>query len=208
MTDDAHAIRTPAELRALHAEPSDVVKRKCADRLDANCRRFIALAPFLALATANAAGRADVSPRGDAPGFVRVLDARTLLVPDRAGNNLHDSNSNILENPEIGLLFLIPGIDETLRVNGTATLTRDPALLAPFAVEGKTPKLAVRVDVREVFLHCARAFRRARLWDPAARVERGALPPIGAMIKEMADMTALDAAAFGARYDNAMKTLY
>jgi uncharacterized protein len=208
MDHAADTIRTEAELRALHAEPSDVVKRKCADRLDANCRRFIALAPFLALGTASAAGRADVSPRGDAPGFVRVLDDRTLLIPDRAGNNLHDSNRNILANPEVGLLFMIPGIDETLRVNGTATLTRDPALLAGLAAEGKAPKLALRVAVREVFLHCARAFRRARLWDPAARVERAALPPIGTMIKAMASIDGLDAAAFEQRYDTAMKTLY
>jgi hypothetical protein len=208
MENDGHTIRSEAELRALHAEPSDVVKRKCADRLDAHCRRFIALSPFLALGTASAAGRADVSPRGDAPGFVRVLDDRTLLIPDRAGNNLHDSNANILANAEVGLLFLIPGIDETLRVNGTATLTRDPALLAPLAAEGKAPKLAMRVAVREVFLHCARAFRRARLWDPAARVERTALPPIGTMIKAMAAMDALDPAAFEQRYDTAMKTLY
>jgi hypothetical protein len=195
-----------AELRALHAPPSDLVQRKCIDRLDRHCRDFIALSPFLVLGTADAAGRADVSPRGDPPGFVRVLDDQTLLIPDRPGNNLLDSLSNIVANPEVGLLFLIPGFDETLRVNGTAALVRDPALLASLAIEGKPPKLAIRVAIREVYLHCARSFRRARLWDPAARVPRETLPSLARMVTDMARLD-YDAAT-DRRVEDSMKKLY
>jgi hypothetical protein len=199
-------VSSEAELRAMHAPPSDLVRRKCIDRLDRNARQFIALSPFLLLGTAGADGRADVSPRGDPPGFVTVLDEKTLLIPERPGNNLLDSLSNIVANPEVGLLFLIPGFDETLRVNGRAELVRDPALLAPLAVAGKPPKLAIRVAVREVYLHCARSFRRARLWDPAARVPRERLPSLATMVM---DMTCVNYdAAMDRRVDEAMDKLY
>ena len=190
----------------MHAPPSDLVRRKCIDRLDRNARQFIALSPFLLLGTAGADGRADVSPRGDPPGFVTVLDEKTLLIPERPGNNLLDSLSNIVANPEVGLLFLIPGFDETLRVNGRAELVRDPALLAPLAVAGKQPKLAIRVAVREVYLHCARSFRRARLWDPAARVPRERLPSLATMVMDM--MCVNHDAAMDRRVDEAMDKLY
>jgi len=193
-------------LRALHAPPSDLVRRKCVDRLDRHCRDFIALSPFLVLGTANAAGQADVSPRGDPPGFVKVLDDKTLLIPDRPGNNLLDSLSNIVANPEVGLLFIIPGFEETLRVNGRAAVVRDPALLAPLAVEGKAVKVAIRVAVREVYLHCAKSFRRARLWDPAARVPRQTLPTLAKMVMDMAAMN-YDPAIEG-RVEDSMKKLY
>jgi hypothetical protein len=199
-------IRSLEALRALHDAPSDIVRRKTIDRLDAHCRSFIARSPFLLLGTARRDGRADVSPRGDPPGFVKVLDDTTLLIPDRPGNNLLDSLANIVENPEVGLLFLVPGFDETLRVNGAAEISIDPQDLARLEVEGKRPKLALRVAVREAFLHCAKSFRRARLWDPAARVERGALPSLGRMVMEMARMNyepALDA-----RVEKAMEKLY
>lgn len=204
--NDAACIGSEQELRALHAPPSDLVKRKCVDRLDRHCRDFIALSPFLVLGTANAEGKADVSPRGDPPGFVKVLDDRTLLIPDRPGNNLLDSLSNIVANPEVGLLFVIPGFDDTLRVNGRAEVVRDPALLAPLAVEGKPPKVAIRVAVREVYLHCAKSFRRARLWDPAARVPRDTLPSLGKMVMDMTAMN-YDAAIDG-RVEESMKKLY
>jgi hypothetical protein len=194
------------ELRALHAPPSAIAQGKCVDRLDKHCRDFIALSPFLVLGTADADGHADVSPRGDPPGFVKVLDDTTLLIPDRPGNNLLDSLSNIVANPEVGLLFVIPGFDETLRVNGTAEVVRDPALLAPLVVEGKPVKVAIRVAVREVYLHCAKSFRRARLWDPAARVPRNTLPSLAKMVTDMAAMKyepALDA-----RVEESMKKLY
>jgi len=203
-------ISSEDELRALHTPPSDLVKKKCVDKLDKHCRAFIALSPFLILGTADADGHADVSPRGDPPGFVKVLDDKTLLIPDRPGNNLLDSLSNIVANPEVGLLFLIPGFDETLRVNGSATVVRDPALLAPLAVEGKPVKVAIRVAVREIYLHCARSFRRARLWDPAARVPRDRLPTLATMVMEMASMNLDDATsrAIDERVEESMKKLY
>jgi PPOX class probable FMN-dependent enzyme len=202
----ATCIGSEQELRALHAPPSAIVRRKCVDRLDKHCRDFIALSPFLVLGTANAKGEADVSPRGDPPGFVKVLDDKTLLIPDRPGNNLLDSLSNILANPEVGLLFLIPGFDETLRVNGRAEAVRDPALLAPLAVEGKPPKVAILVHVREAYLHCAKSFRRARLWDPAARVPRETLPTLGKMVMDMAALN-YDA-AIDSGVEDSMKKLY
>jgi PPOX class probable FMN-dependent enzyme len=202
----ADCIGSEQELRALHAPTSDLVKKKCVDRLDRHCRDFIALSPFVVLGTANAEGKADVSPRGDPPGFVKVLDDRTLMIPDRPGNNLLDSLSNIVANPEVGLLFVIPGFDETLRVNGRAEVVRDAALLAPLAVEGKTPKVAIRVSVREVYLHCAKSFRRARLWDPAARVPRSTLPSLGKMVMDMTAMN-YDPAIDG-RVEESMKKLY
>lgn len=204
------AIASETELRALHAAPSDLVQRKCVNRLDKHCRDFIALSPFLVLGSAGADGRADVSPRGDPPGFVKVLDDRTLLIPDRPGNNLLDSLSNLVANPEVGLLFLIPGFDETLRINGTAEIVRDPALLAPLAVDGKAPKVAIRVGVREAYLHCARSFRRARLWDPHARVPRKTLPSLATMVMGMAAMRVDDAtaSAIDRRVEDAMDKLY
>jgi len=205
-------VTTPAcidseqELRALHTAPSELVKRKCIDRLDRHCRDFIALSPFLVLGTADAKGQADVSPRGDPPGFVKVLDDKTLLIPERPGNNLLDSLSNIVANPEVGLLFLIPGFDETLRVNGTALLVQEPAALAALAVDGKAPKVAIRVTVREVYLHCARSFRRAKLWDPAARVPRETLPSLARMVMDMAAMNYDE--AIDRRVEDSMGKLY
>ena len=205
-SDGETCIASEQALRALHAPPSELVKKKCVDRLDTHCRDFIALSPFLVLGTANAAGQADVSPRGDPPGFVKVLDDKTLLIPDRPGNNLLDSLSNIVANPEVGLLFVIPGFDETLRVNGRAEVVRDPALLAPLAIDGKPVKVGIRVSVREVYLHCAKSFRRARLWDPAARVPRQTLPTLAKMVMDMAAMN-YDPAIDG-RVEDSMKKLY
>ena len=155
-----------AELRALVGEPAELARKKQIDRLDAHCREFIAHAPFLLLGTADAAGHCDVSPKGDAPGFVRVLDDHHLVIPDRPGNKRLDGMRNILENPHVGLIFLVPGRGETLRVNGRATLVRDPELQARMEVLGKRPLHAIGVDVEEVFLHCAKAFKRAGLWEP------------------------------------------
>ncbi len=177
-------IRDPETLRAHLGEPSDLVRRKKLRRLDPHCRRFIALSPFLVLSTADAESACDASPRGDAPGFVSVLDDGRLLIPERRGNKLADSLLNILENPRVGLLFLIPGVDETLRVNGRAGLTREAALLAPLAVNGKAPELGILVEVEEAYLHCGKALIRAQLWDPASRIERDRLPSLGQMIAD------------------------
>jgi uncharacterized protein len=155
------------DLRALLGTPSDIALRKQISRLDVHCRAVIAHAPFVVLATAGADGRCDVSPKGDPAGFVRVLDDTHLVIPDRPGNKRLDGMRNILANPHVGLLFLVPARGETLRVNGRACITRDADLLATMAVDGKVPSLAIGVEVEEVFLHCAKAFKRSGLWEPS-----------------------------------------
>jgi PPOX class probable FMN-dependent enzyme len=180
-------ITTEAGLRERFAAPSRLATLKQLDRLDHNCRRFIELSPFLCMATARQGGLADNSPRGDAPGFVQVLDERTLLIPDRPGNNRLDSMANIIHNPNVGLLFFIPGVTETLRVNGRARLVTRPELLAPSAVRERAPQVAILVEVAETFLHCSKALIRSRLWQADARVERKALPSLGRMIADAAD---------------------
>lgn len=177
-------ISEAAVLRGAYGEPSERAARKVLPTLDRHCRNFIALSPFFCLGTSRADGGADVSPRGDAPGFVRVVDDRTLLIPDRPGNNRLDSMSNIIANPNVGLIFFVPGIEETLRVNGMARVIRDPAALAGFAVNGKVPKAAILVEVREAFLHCAKALKRSRLWQDDYRVARDAFPTLGQIIKD------------------------
>jgi PPOX class probable FMN-dependent enzyme len=187
MPDDASSdfsIRSEAALRALFGRAEGLAVRKSLTRLDRHCREFIARSPFLCIGTTGANGRADVSPRGDPAGFVQVIDDRTIAIPDRPGNNRLDTMSNIVANPNVGLIFLIPGFDDTLRINGKATITRDPDLLARAAVNGKMPKVMIRVAVEEAFLHCAKAFRRSKLWDPASRVDRAAMPSLARMILE------------------------
>jgi uncharacterized protein len=154
------------ELAALYGAPVEAVTNKIIDRLDSHCRDFIARAPFVLVATADADGNCDVSPKGGGPGFVQVLDEQRLAIPDAPGNKLVYSLRNIVHTGRVGLLFLIPGLDETLRVNGRACVSRDPALLERCAGEGKPPRLAVGVEVEEAFLHCAKAFKRSALWRP------------------------------------------
>ena len=151
--------------------------------LDAHCQRFIALSPLCVLATGGGAGALmDASPRGGAPGFVHVHDAQTLWIPDAGGNNRLDSLSNLLHDPRIGLLFMVPGVNETLRINGTARLRDEPAWTGHFAGAHFTPKLVIEVQVREAYLHCAKALMRSRLWQAEAQVERSALPSMNQMI--------------------------
>lgn len=172
-------IDTEAALRELLGEPSPLVCAKVRDRLDPLTRQFIERAPFVCLATADAAGNCDVSPRGGAPGFVQILDEQTLLVPDRPGNRLADSLRNILGNPHVGMLFVIPGVTDTFRVNGRATITNDAALLAPCTAEGKPPLLGLIIDIEAAYTQCAKAFLRSQLWDPARFVDRASLPSAG-----------------------------
>lgn len=172
-------IREESELRDLLGEPTDIVRAKVADRLNDLTRQFVDRAPFVLLATSSPGGTCDVSPRGDPAGFVRVLDERTLLLPERPGNRLADSLRNILQNPHVGLLFVVPGVGDTLRVNGRAEIVADEELLAQCAVEGKAPKLGLLVEVEEVFTHCSKAFLRAQLWDPTRYVDRSELPSSG-----------------------------
>jgi hypothetical protein len=178
------AISSESDLRALHSPPKERTLRKQLDRLDRHCRRFIELAPFVVMATADADGHMDATPRGGEPGFVKVADERTLLLPDRPGNNRLDSLSNLTEHPEIGLLFMIPGVDETLRVNGTVELRTDADLVEPFRVGRRAPAVVLRITVREAYLHCAKALMRSHLWDAKAQIERSELPTLGEMIRD------------------------
>ena len=175
----AGTIRDEAQLRAVLGMPTDLVRAKVRDTLDPLTRQFVERSPFLLLATSAEDGSCDVSPRGDPPGFVRILDERTLLVPERPGNRLADSLRNVLSNDGVGLLFVIPGVGDTLRVNGRATLVTDEELLAPSAVEGKVPRVGFLIEVDEVFTHCSKAFLRSALWDPSRYVERSELPSSG-----------------------------
>ncbi len=179
------AIAGEDALRSLLGEPSALVQAKVGDRLNDLTRRFVERSPFLCLATSAADGSCDVSPRGDPAGFVRVLDKRTLLLPDRPGNRLADSHRNILENRHVALLFVIPGVSDTFRVNGTATIVTDPVLLEPCAVEGKVPKLGLLIEIEEAFTHCSKAFLRAQLWDPAGYVSRDELPSSGEIMRSV-----------------------
>jgi len=163
----------------LGGEPSELVQAKVTDRLNDLTRRFVDLSPFMLLATSAADGTCDVSPRGDPAGFVHVLDERTLLVPERPGNRLADSLRNVLENPNVGLLFLIPGVGETLRINGRAAIVDELELLEPLAVTGKAPKLALRVEIEQVFTHCPKAFIRSELWNPETFRDASDLPTPG-----------------------------
>ena len=180
-----------AALRGVIGEPHELARKKQIDHLDAHCREFIAHAPFLLLGTTDAAGHCDVSPKGDAPGFVHVLDDHHLVIPDRPGNKRLDGMRNILENPHVGLIFLVPGRGETLRVNGRAAIVRDAELLARMEVIGKRPLLAIGVEVEEVFLHCAKAFKRSGLWEPERWPDLGALPSSARMFVDhmKADMS-------------------
>lgn len=175
-------ISSEAELRALLGQPSELVIRKQLAALDAHCRAFIALAPYVLLGTSGAGGSCDVSPRGDAPGFVLALDEHHLVIPERPGNRRADTLRNILETGGIGLLFMIPGVEELLRVNGRACLVRDAPLLERLAVQGKRPLLAIGVEVEEAFLHCAKSIKRSQLWSPATWPERDRLPSMAQMI--------------------------
>ncbi len=176
-------IETVEALRALYKAPSERALKKQLGHLDRHCRRFIELSPFLVLASGN--GRSlDASPRGGAPGFVRVVDDSTLWIPDSPGNNRLDSLSNILETGRVGLLFMVPGVDETLRVNGDARLFADPERTAVFATEKRTPRSVIEVRVREAYLHCAKALMRSGLWTGEYRQERSVLPSMGEMLKD------------------------
>jgi PPOX class probable FMN-dependent enzyme len=167
-----------ADLRSLFPATHTLAIEKCRSSLDRHARDFVARSPFLCIGTQSPDGSADVSPRGDPCGFVKVLDDRTLLIPDRPGNNRLDTLTNIIRNPVVGLLFMVPGFDDTMRVNGTARITRDPELLEMLAVNDRVPTVAIVVRVAEVFLHCAKAFRRSGLWDPSRHQDRKTMPSL------------------------------
>ncbi|MEX2481002.1 MAG: pyridoxamine 5'-phosphate oxidase family protein [Gammaproteobacteria bacterium] len=180
----AQVFTSAEELYAFLGKPMDLAVAKAIDHLDKYCRAFIARAPFLCIGTAATTGQGDVSPRGDQPGFVQVLDDNTLFIPDRPGNNRLDTMTNIIANPQVGVLFLVPGFEDCLRVNGRARVVRDPQLLEAATVKGKTPAIGILVEVDEAYLHCAKAIRRSRLWDEASQHDRSELPSLGKMILE------------------------
>jgi len=175
-------VTSEKELRDLMGTPSERAIKKESPFIDAPSREFIAHAPFLLLATSDATGRCDVSPKGDAPGFVRVLDERHLAIPDRPGNKRLDGLRNLLDNPHVGMIFLIPGREETLRVNGRAAIVRDDDVLESLSVKGKRPQVAIAVEVEECFLHCPKAFRRSQLWAPEAWPDRSVLPSMACVL--------------------------
>jgi uncharacterized protein len=170
------------ELRDLYGQPSERAVRKQLDHLDGHCRHFIERSPFLVISSTGPHG-ADVSPRGDPPGFARVLDPKRLLIPDRAGNNRIDTLENLLADPRVGLLFFLPGVEETLRINGRAQIVVGDAL-EEMALNGKTPKTGLLVEVEEAFLQCAKALIRSKLWDPATRIERRTFPSFGQILAD------------------------
>ncbi|HTV87587.1 MAG TPA: pyridoxamine 5'-phosphate oxidase family protein [Stellaceae bacterium] len=177
-------IENIAEIRELYGEPMERAVKKQLPRLEKHSRMFIARSPFLVIASADAVGRLDASPKGDAPGFVRVIDDETLLIPDRLGNNRVDTISNLLGAPGVGIIFFVPGLRETLRVNGTARITTDPTLLEPCAVGGKMPRSGILVAVEEVYFHCGKALIRSDLWNPAKMLKHSDFPSLGRIITD------------------------
>ncbi len=182
------------QLRRIYGDPMEIALQKELPVLDKHCRRFIELAPFAVISSANEKGEGDVSPRGDGPGFVKVRDDKTILMPDRPGNRRLDTLTNILVNPQVGLLFMVPGMNETLRINGTAEIHDDADLLALFADTGKLPISVIKITVREAYLHCAKSLMRSRLWRADAQIDRKSFPTLGAIIKDQLSMESGDEA--------------
>ena len=181
-------IQTIEQLRGLYAPAKERAVKKQLSALDVHCQRFIELSPFVVISSVGLDQMLDASPRGGAPGFVKSVNAHTLLIPDSPGNNRLDTLENIIHTGKVGLLFLIPGMDETLRVNGTACLSDDAADLSLCTTEVRTPKLVIKVSVAQAYLHCAKAFMRSKLWDTQSHIERSLMPSMGEMINEQAKM--------------------
>jgi PPOX class probable FMN-dependent enzyme len=180
-------IRDEDSLRAAIGSPTELVLGKIADRLNELTRQFVERSPFVCVATARPDGGLDVSPRGDPTGFVRILDERTLLLPERPGNRIADTLTNLLADPRIALLFLIPGVGDTFRVNGRATIVDDTELLAPSAVDGKAPRLGILVAIEEAYTQCSKALIRSDLWNPERHVDRSELPSSGEILRSLRD---------------------
>ena len=177
-------VNNHSELRDLYKPPAPRAVQKVLDHLDVHCRNFIALSPLCVLSSAGANGQADASPRGDPPGFVQVLDEKTLLLPDRPGNNQVDSLQNIVQNPGVGLLFFVPGMNETLRVKGKAEIVSDEEVLEPMKMKRRAPLSGLRITVEEAFLHCGRALIRSRIWDPEIQIDRSEYPTYGQVLAD------------------------
>jgi uncharacterized protein len=180
-------VRDETQLRELLGEPNELVRNKIADRLNPLTRQFVERSPFVVVASGRPDGGLDVSPRGDPAGFVRILDDRTLLLPDRPGNKLADTLTNLLADDRIALLFLIPGINDTFRVNGRARIVDEPELLAASTVERKAPQLGILVEIEEAYTQCPKALLRSELWNPERHIDRSELPRQGDILRAIAD---------------------
>ncbi len=180
-------------LRQLYDQPMDLVLKKQKNTLDEYTAQFLSLSAFCVLSTSGANANMDCSPRGDYPGFIHVLNDRTLLIPDRPGNNRLDSLSNIIENPNVGLLVLIPGFKECLRINGAAKIVTNTDILTLLEYKGKKPKAAIVLSINEIYFHCAKAITRSKLWDEASKVERNIMPSLGRILMAQTDPTKTDA---------------
>jgi PPOX class probable FMN-dependent enzyme len=174
-------IQTKEDLRVFFGEPVPRTVQRQLDHLDDHCRHFISLSPFLVMASYSPDG-ADASPKGDPAGFVKVVDEHTLLIPDRRGNRRVDSMMNILDNPGVGIIFFVPGVEETLRINGNARITTDEALLAQLAMKGKPPEAGLLITVKEAFFHCGKSIIRSKLWDQETKIDRSAFPSLGKIV--------------------------
>lgn len=174
----------PRDLRTIYASPKDRALGKVRRALDRHCARFVTLSPFCILGSVDRRGRPDLSPRGGPPGFAKVLSPESLLIPDRPGNNRLDSLTNLIGNPSVALLFLVPGFDETLRVYGTAEMLTDPEICKELTLNEREPKVVLKIKVERVYFQCAKSLMRAQLWDPQSKVDRSSFPPLGQILKE------------------------
>ncbi|GGD81139.1 pyridoxamine 5'-phosphate oxidase family protein [Paenibacillus nasutitermitis] len=177
-------VESEEELRSLYGYPGELVNNKTIAFMDHHCREFIAKSPLLFMATSDSSGACDVSPRGDAEGFVYVLDDKHLVIPERPGNRRFDSLRNLMENPQVGLIFIIPGLEETLRINGQASIVKDQEIMKHMEAHGKVPMIGIGVEVEECFIHCAKAFKRSHLWESDYWPAKEALPKPAAILAE------------------------
>ncbi|MBA4209978.1 MAG: phosphohydrolase [Parvibaculum sp.] len=200
-------LKTEEALRTVYPDPGQT-RGKVLPMLEQHARAFIGLSPFLCIGTSRPDGLGDVSPRGGEPGFVHVLDDTRLAMPDRPGNNLIDTLSNLAHSPAVGLLFFVPGFEEMLRVNGVAEVTTDPEMMERFVVDGKKPRSVMLIEVREVFFHCTKALKRSGLWDPSKQVPRNAMPSFGQIIRDQMSLDLAPALIDTALEDDAKKNLY
>jgi PPOX class probable FMN-dependent enzyme len=203
----AHEVTTLDALYSLNGEPVDAIVNKHTSYLTPLLEEFIQKSPFFLVATADAEGNCDVSPKGDSPGSVKILDSRTIAIPDRAGNRRIDGHRNLIANPHIGLIFIIPNVDETLRINGRAFLTAEPELLASMAMQGREPKLAIVVEIDEAYMHCARAFLRSGMWQPETWPDPDTVPTLRAIMCEQKDLPPPDESQ-GKRQEEYRSRLY
>lgn len=203
----SHQVATEEQLHEINGVPSARIRDKHTNYLTPMMEQFLAASPFFLVATSDSDGNCDVSPKGDPAGVVRVLNPRTIAIPDRLGNRRMDGHRNLLVNPHVGLIFIVPNVEETMRINGRAFITTEPELLASLAVQGKAPKLATVVEIDEAYMHCARAFLRSGLWQPESWPDPDTIPTISAIMNEQKNLPPPDESG-GKRQEDYRKILY